>query len=218
MRLIIVRHGESQSNVHQGKAKNPADTNSKLTELGEHQAIKLADWMKTKIKHVDLLYASSLTRALQTAKPIARAYNQKIIPEHRLREGGFNYSDGIPIPDDLLPIGNWIDWHAKPFEPFDPTVEGIETYAQLKDRSASFLDQLIENHLGKTIVAITHAWTSNALYDVIFNSCPYRQCHIHFWNTAVSFFEYNPDWKLGPWYAHFLAQTPHIDLFPNGIE
>jgi probable phosphoglycerate mutase len=218
MRLFIVRHGQSQSNADWEIIQKPVDNNSSLTTLGENQAEKLAEWMKTAITQVDLIYSSSLTRALQTAKSIAEAYDLTIYQDHRLREGGHSYSDGSPIPDDLLPMNKRLDWHSKPFEPLDPSVEGCESYADVKERVAGFLDEIIASHLGKTIVAVTHAWTSNAFYDVILNSCALRQCHIHFGNTAISYFRYNPEWELGPWYAYFLAQTPHVEFIPEGLE
>jgi hypothetical protein len=76
---------------------------------------------------------------------------------------------------------------------------------------------MIENHLGETIVAITQGNTINAFFDVIFSTCAYRQCYFPVGNTAISFFEYNHEWKLGPWYAHFIAQTPHLDFYPMGL-
>lgn len=217
MRLFIIRHGQSQSNANEAYIRKPADFNSQLTSRGENQAELLAEWMKNNIKRVDILYSSSLKRAQQTAKPIAEAYDVLPIQDHRLREGGYTFSDGSPIPDDLLPMNKRLDWHMNPYEPLDPSVERCESYANVKERVANFLDEIVENFLGKTVVAVTHAWTLNAFYDVIFSSCAIRQCHIHFGNTAVSFFEYNPEWKLGPWYAHLLAQTPHLEFFPDGI-
>jgi probable phosphoglycerate mutase len=218
MRLFIVRHGESQSNAHWEGVKKPADLNSPLTSLGENQAEKLAEWMQIKIKHVDLIFASSLLRAEQTAKPIAEAYELNITQDHRLREGGYNYFDGKPFPDGLLPMDKMIDWHTQPHKPFDPSVEGCESYAELKFRVGAFLDEIVETQLDKTVVAVTHGWTINAFFDVIFSNCVFRQCYFPITNTGISFFEYNPDWKLGPWYAHFLAQTPHLEVSPNGIE
>jgi broad specificity phosphatase PhoE len=218
MRLFIIRHGESQSNANWGNVKNPADLNSLLTELGENQAEKLAAWMKSKINKVDVVMASSLIRAGQTAKPIAEAYGLEVAQDHRLREGGYSYSDGRPIPDDLLPMNKRLDWHTLPYEPFDPSVKGCESYSELKFRVGAFLDEIVETQVGKTIVAVTHGWTMNAFFDVLFTTCVHRQCYIRIENTALSFIEYNPDWELGPWFVHFLLQTPHMELYPNGIE
>jgi probable phosphoglycerate mutase len=218
MKLFIIRHGESQTNIHLDKVKKPAEMNSYLTKFGENQAKKLAAWMKTKIKKVDLIISSSLIRAQQTARPIAESYGLNLRQEHRLRESGYNFSDGNPMPDDLLPINKMIDWHTLPFEPFDDNVVGCESFTDVKERMANFLDEMTDTHLGKTIVVVTHRWAMNALFDVIFNTCVFRQCFYQVENTAISYFEYNPEWKLGPWYAHFIGQTPQLEFYPDGIE
>jgi broad specificity phosphatase PhoE len=186
--------------------------------VGETQAEKLADWMKTNISEVDKVVSSSLLRAMQTADVIASAYGVTVSLDHRLREDGYSYSDGSPIPDDLLPMNKRTDWHSNPQEPFEASVEGCESYTDLKGRVAFFLDEMIENHLGETVVAVTHGNTINAFFDVIFNTCAFRLCFFPVGNTAISFFEYNHEWELGPWYAHFIAQTPHLDFYPDGID
>lgn len=218
MKLFIIRHGESQTNNNLDKVKKPAEMNSNLTEWGENQAEMLAAWMKAKIKKVDLIYSSSLIRAQQTTRPIAEAYGLKIRQDHRLRESGYNFSDSSPMPDDLLPINKMIDWHTLPFASFDDNVVGCESFMEVKERMASFLDEMIDTHFAKTIVVVTHRWAMNAVFDVIFNTCMFRQCFYQVENTAISYLEYNPEWKLGPWYAHFLGQTPHLEFYPDGIE
>ena len=218
MRLFIVRHGESASNADRSSIKKSAEMNSQLTDLGIQQSEKLAGWMKAKIKNVDLIYSSSLRRAQQTAAPIAAAYQLLVEISHRIREGGYNYSDGSPIEDGLLPIDKMTEWHTKPFEPFDRRLEGCESYAELKERVAEFLDIIQESHAGKTLVVVTHGWTMNAFYDVIFNNCVFRQCLFNHENTAVTYFEYDSSKTLGPWNAHFIAQTPHLGyLFEDNL-
>jgi hypothetical protein len=58
-----------------------------------------------------------------------------------LSEDGYSYSDGSPIPDDLLPMNKRIDWHSNPQEPFDASVEDCESYTDLKGRVAFFLEK-----------------------------------------------------------------------------
>jgi probable phosphoglycerate mutase len=218
MRLFLVRHGESHSNANWDQVKKPADLNSALTENGIDQAEKLADWVKANYGSIDLVYASSLRRAEQTARPIAEAYGLEVHIDHRLREGGYNFADGTPIPDDLLPMDKSVDFHMSPNAPFDPSVENCESYTQLKQRVGEFLDELLDNHLGESIVVSSHGWTINAFFDVIINACSLRQCFISVENTAISFLEFKPDHRLGPWYAHYLAQRPHLSLNPEGYH
>ncbi|MEN8241135.1 MAG: histidine phosphatase family protein [Chloroflexota bacterium] len=212
MRLLIVRHGESTTNADREGIKQPADMNSVLTDLGIQQAEKAAAWLKENVKHVDLIYSSSLNRAQQTAAPIAQAYQLPVEISHRIREGGYNYADGSPIPDDLLPIDKMFEWHTRPFDPFDDQLEECESFAELKERVAEFLDIIQEAYLDKTLVVVTHGWTMNAFYDVIFNNCVFRQCFFRNENTAITYLEYDPSRTLGPWIAHFIAQTPHLGI------
>ena len=218
MRLFLVRHGESRSNADWNQVTKPADLNSPLTEKGFQQVEKLAGWMKANLENIDAVYSSSLIRAEQTAQPIADAFHVSLLIDHRLREGGYNFTDGSPIPDDQLPLHKSVDFHLHPSEPFDPSVENCETYVQLKNRVGYFLDEMLQRYLGKTIVVSTHGWTSNAFFDVIFGSCSMRQCYFQVENTALSFFQYKPDQKLGPWFAQFIAQTPHLPFYPEGIH
>jgi probable phosphoglycerate mutase len=217
MRLFIIRHGESHANAR-SPIRKPADLNAHLTELGQKQATLLADWMKEKLGPVDLVFASTLERAIETAGPIAEAFGLPVMQDVRLREGGYNYGDGSPIPDERLPMQKTIDFHIQPNEPFDPGVEGCETYANLKQRTAEFLDEIHDEYPESTIVLVTHGWTINAMFDVIFSSCAFRQCYFQVENTAISYLQYNEGWKLGPWYAHFLNQTPHLPFYPEGIN
>lgn len=218
MRLFIVRHGESQSNADWHYAKKPADLNSHLTERGLQQSGKLAAWLKDNVPGIDLVYSSSLSRAQQTVQPIAEVFGKQVILDHRLREGGYNFSDGAPIPDDQLPMEKSVDFHAFPFEPFDSSVENCESYADLKERVSQFLDETVEAHSDKTVLVATHGWTINAFFDVIFSGCSFRQCYFQADNTSLSYFQHNPEWKFGPWYAHFVAQTPHLPFYPEGIK
>lgn len=69
MRLLLIRHGQTQANVnHQLDTAYPGYP---LNELGMTQAEALVD----AIDHepIDALYASTLTRAQQTAAPLAKA-------------------------------------------------------------------------------------------------------------------------------------------------
>lgn len=67
MRLILIRHGETQSNVEQ--LLDTAYPGAPLTERGRQQAIDLAESIAH--EEIDALYVSTLTRAQQTAEPLA---------------------------------------------------------------------------------------------------------------------------------------------------
>jgi broad specificity phosphatase PhoE len=76
---------------------------------------------------------------------------------------------------------------------------------------------LIDNYQNQTVIVVTHGWVLNALLDHIFNVGQYRQAYINAENTSVTYLEYvtNPDWSQ--WQVHFIGQTPHMDVFPDGL-
>ena len=210
MHLFLIRHGESWTNVHWREIEHNHQLNAHLTETGLEQAEKLADWMKSAVPSMDCLYTSTLHRTLETAAPLEAAYNFTAVPDDRLREGGYCFASGEPIPDEILPMHKRIDFHAEPFTPFEGEPPGVESFNDLRNRVGHFLTETIARHQGETVAVVTHGWTLNAFSDVIFNIGAYRSVLLDFENTSVSWFEYRPEETRGPWRMHFLARTPHL--------
>ncbi|MBQ2702221.1 MAG: histidine phosphatase family protein [Clostridia bacterium] len=80
--LILVRHGESAAN---GKGCFAGQLDIPLSERGREQAVRTADYI-AKTYSVDKIYSSDLSRAYDTAKPIAKAFGLEIIKDKNLRE------------------------------------------------------------------------------------------------------------------------------------
>jgi broad specificity phosphatase PhoE len=71
-RLILVRHGESESNIElttTGKTSEFSFDHA-LTDVGKEQAQDIANFLETKgLEHIDRIEISPLDRAVQTAMP-----------------------------------------------------------------------------------------------------------------------------------------------------
>lgn len=80
MDLYIIRHGESQGNVGMD-VEDPH-----LTDLGKKQAELLA--LRLRNVRFDVILSSPLTRAIQTATPLAELQQKKITVMHNLHEVG----------------------------------------------------------------------------------------------------------------------------------
>ncbi|MCB2179649.1 histidine phosphatase family protein [bacterium] len=217
MRLFLVRHGQSETNVRWDNITENRQMNARLTETGRYQAQKLAEWMKRKIPQADALYASSLYRTRETVEPMETAYGMTAKIDHRIREGGYCYNTGAPIEDDLLPIKKNANFHADPYIPYAFSPEGVESYNDLRTRTGKFLLQLIENHLNQTVIVVTHGWTLNAFMDHVFNVGMFRNAYINAENTSITYVEYLRPYQREPWRVHFIAQTPHLEVFPDGF-
>lgn len=84
MRLVLVRHGQTASNlVH---ALDTAAPGAALTDLGRRQAAELVDDLAG--ERIDVLAASPLLRAQQTAAPLAAARELPVRTLDGLREIG----------------------------------------------------------------------------------------------------------------------------------
>jgi broad specificity phosphatase PhoE len=84
MRLLLVRHGQTHSNI--GHALDTAFPGAELTDLGHRQAQRLAASLAG--ERIDLVAASTLLRAQQTAAPVAEARGLPVLSLEGLREIG----------------------------------------------------------------------------------------------------------------------------------
>jgi len=101
MRLILVRHGQSPSNVRH--LLDTAVPGPGLTELGAAQAGALPQALAG--EHVDAIYASNLARAQLTAAPLARALG---LPVH-VRDGLREVSAGeLEMRDDAASVERYL--------------------------------------------------------------------------------------------------------------
>ena len=227
MHLFFIRHGESETNANWRPDFKSIEMNSHLTEKGRQQAKGAAEWLHSKVAKLDGLYASTLIRTRQTVSYFEEAYGMTAEFDDRIREGGYSYANAAPIEDDLLPVRKYVNFHENPYAAFAAEPNGVESYADMRQRVGSFLHDLIDRHTavnedgldtGEQVVALVmHGWTLNAFVDLIFNVPQRRACYVNAENTSISYFEYVESKLLGPWRVHFMNITPHIEVFEGGF-
>ena len=124
MRLILIRHGQTQSNVdHLLDTGHPG---APLTGVGLEQAASLVDRLAS--EPITAIYSSDLTRARQTAEPLAASKGLSVTEHPGLREifaGEHDMSvDWVPYvsvldtwhtePENKLPEGeNWLEFQQR---------------------------------------------------------------------------------------------------------
>src|SRR6476646_5188364 len=91
MRLVLVRHGQSEGNAR-GILQGRMDFG--LTDLGRAQAEATARYLAGGRK-VERLRSSPLTRAMETAQPIAAALGLEVEPEPALAEYDMGEASGL---------------------------------------------------------------------------------------------------------------------------
>lgn len=78
MKLYLIRHGEAVSG-------DTYDVNRQLTERGEQRAQRAARWLAKTVKGPVSIWSSPYLRTQQTAEPIAKALDVKIIQHQCLQ-------------------------------------------------------------------------------------------------------------------------------------
>ncbi|MDP1808151.1 MAG: histidine phosphatase family protein [Actinomycetota bacterium] len=153
MRLILVRHGETEdnaANIVQGQ------THGRLSANGRSQAESAA--LRLKGTKVDAIYTSDLERVRDTAAAIAAQLpDLPRIEDTRLREQDFGVFEGRPIIELLKEMrGVKAD-----FSTFIPP--SGEARADFQARIIGFLNEMRGRHTGETVLVVTHYGVINIL-------------------------------------------------------
>lgn len=208
MQLYLIRHGQSFVNL---KEWDQGNQDTGLTELGQRQADWLATWLPQHVPVADVIYASTMRRARETAAAVAGAYGLPIRWDDRLREVGNNRLDHTPWPNDALPTYNEENWvKPNPFRPIVTDAATSETLMHFRTRIGLFVEEVVHQHLGQVVVAVCHGGVVESAFDHIFNIGPWRRCEIWDHNTAVTYFEFLQEHGRDVWRLHYHNRIDHI--------
>jgi len=156
MRLLIIRHGESEADildVHEGRA----DFN--LTEKGHAQAQAMAEYLKERCT-IHKIYASPLKRAFQTATHLSDAIGVPVITEEKLMEFNNGLIAGLSWAeaDEKYPLVPNLPVHASIYEQ--------ESKLEFRYRAEYILSKIIaENEADSTVAIVSHGGMINQLYQ-----------------------------------------------------
>lgn len=142
MKLYVARHGETEWNALN---KVCGRTDLPLTETGFQQAEKLAD--RTQNLGIDVIIASPMLRARQTAEPTANRLGLEIRTDDRLIEQHYGIFEGV----DRLDPGFLANKRQ-----FAYRYPGGESMMDVAYRVYSLLDELKEKYPEKTVLLVCH--------------------------------------------------------------
>ncbi len=172
MKLLVIRHGESEADlldVHEGRA------DFALTERGHRQAEAMANYVADNYD-ISKIYASTLTRAKQTAQHLSDKTGISIVFDENLMEFNNGLLAGLPraVVREKYP--------EVPDLPIDKAVYGQESQVEFRQRAENALSRIMnEAENDETIAVVSHGGMINQLYRSFFNMPV--DC-IYFFNTA----------------------------------
>lgn len=198
MRLILIRHGQTSSNV--ADLLDTAEPGADLTDLGRQQASavprSLAD------EDIDVVYASTLVRTQQTAEPLVAERGLEL----RVRDGVREVRAGdLEMRGDEAAIrayvGTIFSWAQDPRRRVPGGENGLEVWQRYDDVIAEAYADGVETAVVFSHGAVIRSWTAVRAENVSVEHAAYNPIS----NTGAVVLEGSP--REG-WWAHLWEGRP----------
>lgn len=150
VKFIIVRHGFSLGNK-EGRFTGQLDVS--LDEIGFAQAESVAKYILDNFK-IDVIYSSELSRAYDTALPVAKALGLEVNKRKGLNEVDVGLWQGKLIDDVEKEFPESFALYKS--SPGLSRFDGGESYAELRERVVAEFHKLAQENDGKTVLVAAH--------------------------------------------------------------
>lgn len=155
-RVLMVRHGATTLTAEDRFA---GATDVPLSEIGEYQASCLGKRLSS--LSIAAVYASPMRRTLKTAELICAPHSLPITPVDGLKEINHGrWEEHTRAEVEAAFQDEYEAWEADPFT-FAP--EGGESGLSVLARALPALRQIVQSHLGKTVLVVSHKATIRLL-------------------------------------------------------
>ncbi|QDP97926.1 histidine phosphatase family protein [Microlunatus elymi] len=206
--LILIRHGQSHANVNPVVGGMRGDLG--LTDLGRRQAELLRDRLRAEQATADVLYASTLPRAQETARYVAEAMDLPIKDDDELQELRVGEADGLSHDDWSA---RWPRMEqsltARPYQEF---ATGGESWATFLARVGSALTSLVDRHPDQRVVAVTHGGVIDVSFAVAFGlGATATRVRINPENTSLTRWQHDPEPDHPRWTLNGFNDARHLD-------
>lgn len=184
-KFLILRHGYSKGNKER---KFTGQQDVPLDEIGVAQAESAAKYILENFK-IDSIYSSPLSRAYNTAKPVADALSLPINTVEDIKEIDVGVWEGMRVVDIA-------EQYPEEFELYSTNVGlarpvGGESYLELAERVSKAFAQIAQENPGKTVLVATHGGVIRALRYAWLGYTPEQLQSIpHVTNASLTVAEY----------------------------
>jgi broad specificity phosphatase PhoE len=144
---FLLRHGKARSNKYNLVSCWPEKVHNPLTREGVKKIKKVS--LSLKKEKIDLIFASDLLRAKQTAEMVAEKLGPDVIFDKKLREIEFGKLNGGP---------------GEKWEEFFETIRnkksgksyGMENYKDVRKRAETFIKKINKKYKNRKILIVSH--------------------------------------------------------------
>jgi len=197
--IYLVRHGQTAWNkeeIFRGRTDIPLD------ETGLKQAELAGEYFKAMV--IQGVYSSPLSRAWQTAEPIALFQNLKAQPIEGIIDMSFGNWEGHALQEiERIDPETYRQWRE---EPHLAKLPGGESLDDVRFRAMAALEWVIKKHPEGSVVLISHRVVNKVLICGILGID-----NSHFWQIAQDTAAINLiQYKRGRYVLSFMNETCHL--------
>lgn len=188
LRLWLVRHGETEWNA---EGRYQGQTDVPLSAVGLRQAEAAA--ARLAATPLDVVYASDLGRAAETARAIAGHHGLEVRLDPRWREMHFGEWHGLTYRQMEAQSPEGVaHWNADRVHHAPP---GGETLAQVAARVQAALEDIRRDHPEQTALITSHGGPIRVLLCLLLGKSPGDYWQFATGNTSLAEIEFH---RLGP--------------------
>ena len=180
--IIFLRHGQAKNNVDKILAGRTEGV--PLTETGISQAQHAAELL-THMK-IGAIYSSPIQRAKHTAEIVGEHNSIDVQIDDRLIELDMGKFTGVPYDEIFSSHGNvFLKFYNGELE---IAHNGVETFADVKKRVTSIVDEIIEKHPDQNVVLVTHMDPIKAMLSNVVDLSPTNLFELIIANASLNLF------------------------------
>ncbi|EPH6763893.1 2,3-diphosphoglycerate-dependent phosphoglycerate mutase GpmB [Cronobacter dublinensis] len=205
LQVYLVRHGETQWNAErriQGQSDSP------LTEKGEHQAMQVAQ--RAKALGITHIISSDLGRTRRTAEIIAQGCGCDVILDARLRELDMGILERRHLDTLTDEEEGWRRQLVNGTP--DGRIPQGESMQEVSDRMHGALNTCLELPEGSRPLLVSHGMALGCLVSTILGLPAYAERRLRLRNCSISRVDYQESpWLASGWVVETAGDVSHLD-------
>lgn len=202
--ILLVRHGETEWNA---VSRVQGQSNSDLSARGRRQAETIA--ARLAVMPIHAIYSSDLTRALDTAAPIAARHGLTVQNAPELRERSFGAWEGLTTDEIAVRFpaeySQWRSGQSDVEQDIHADVGG-ETWPQVQGRVFPFLEGVLRKWPEQTVLLVGHGGSLRVAALHALGAALPTALRLQFDNASLTILSYRNDY---PPRVKLLNDTSH---------
>ncbi len=176
-----MRHGQAENNVSRVLVGRHIEAH--LTEQGKQQVADAAKQLKS--VQIDRVYVSPVIRTVETAQIVCKTLGMNYEIDERLYEIELGRLVGMNYEEVTTKYG---DLFLRFYSESDPVLAnfGVETFASVKKRIRSLLDEVLQNYEDSNILMVTHLDPIKAALAALLDLKPEALYRWHIRNASLT--------------------------------